>query len=94
MSSEAGRVVHIAKSGRLIIKISNNTKLAPGETLMDESGKRVGKVSEIIGPVVAPYASILLPDNHTGRLGGSKLFRYSSHRSESSKVKWRSFRKR
>lgn len=90
MSSEAGRAVHVAKSGRLIIKVGDNTKLVPGETLIDESGKRVGKVTEIIGPVMAPYASILLLDNHTGVPGGGKLYRYSSHRSESSKFKSRS----
>jgi RNA-binding protein len=84
---EAGEVVHFAKSGRLILKISKNIKLAPGEILADESGKTIGKVTELIGPVEAPYASIILFDIHTGRVAGSTLFRLSSQGSRLARYK-------
>jgi RNA-binding protein len=84
---EAGEVVHFAKSGRLILKISKYIKLAPGEVLADESGKSIGKVTELIGPVMAPYASILLFDIHIGQVAGSKLFRFSSQGSRLARYK-------
>ena len=55
--AEAGEVIHIAKSGRLILKIGNGIELKPGENLFDNSGKKVGRVTELIGPVAAAYAS-------------------------------------
>jgi RNA-binding protein len=80
--TEAGEVIHLAKSGRLILKITKDIKLAAGEILTDESGKKVGRVTELIGPVIAPYASILLLDNRTKTTAGSKLFRFSFQRSQ------------
>ena len=49
--AEAGEVIHIAKSGRLILKIGNGIELKPGENLFDNAGKKVGRVTELIGPV-------------------------------------------
>ncbi len=45
-----------------------------GELLVDGSGKRVGKVVELIGPVSAPYASVIPMTDRTSRLVGSKIF--------------------
>jgi RNA-binding protein len=84
---EAGKVVHLAKSGRLILKIGRNINLAPGEILTDELGKSIGKVTELIGPVIAPYASILLFDIHAEQIAGSTLFRLSSQGSRLSRFK-------
>ena len=91
---EAGEVFHIAKSGRLILKIGNDIELKPGENLFDNAGRKVGRVTELIGPVAAPYASILLADVQVKRTSGSKLFRFSVHRKVPSKTgkKTRSFR--
>ncbi len=92
--AEAGEVIHIAKSGRLILKIGNGIELKPGENLFDNSGKKVGRVTELIGPVAAAYASVLLADLQVKRNSGSKLFRFSSPRNVPSKTrkKARSFR--
>ncbi len=54
---EAGEVIHIAKSGRMILKVGNGIVLKPGENLFDGESKKVGRVTELIGPVDAPYAS-------------------------------------
>jgi RNA-binding protein len=90
---EAGEVIHIAKSGRLILKIGNGIVLKSGENLFDNVGRRVGRVTELIGLVNAPYASVLL-DNVQIRATGSKLFRFSSQRGDQPKTrkKKRSFR--
>jgi RNA-binding protein len=74
-SGEIGEVMHLAKSGRLIIKLNKHgagTKV--GELLVDESGKRVGRIAELIGPVRAPYASVIPMTDRTNRLIGSKIY--------------------
>ena len=52
-----GIIIHIAKSGRLIIKV--NKKLEAGSILIDSKGTRIAKVIEMIGPVKSPYASAI-----------------------------------
>ena len=67
--------MHLAKSGRLIIKLNAaGASIRPGELLVDAAGKRVGKVSELIGPVSAPYASVIPMTDRTARLVGAKVF--------------------
>lgn len=62
---EVGVVLHQAKSGRLIVKVSDF--LDSGSILLDSKGRKVGKVIETIGPVGSPYASLEL---HTTRVKG------------------------
>jgi RNA-binding protein len=72
---EIGEVMHLAKSGRLIVKLgTEGAMLRAGELLVDSSGKRVGRVAELIGPVSAPYASVIPMTDKTGRLVGTKVF--------------------
>ncbi len=72
---EIGEVMHLAKSGRLIVKLSSaGTSTKIGELLIDGSGKKVGKVSELIGPISAPYASVIPMTDRTSRLVGTKVF--------------------
>jgi RNA-binding protein len=72
---EAGEVIHVAKSGRLILKIGNGIALKSGEILFDNAGTKIGRVNELIGPVNAPYASVLLINVKIKNPKGSKLFR-------------------
>lgn len=72
---EIGEVMHLAKSGRLIVKLNAaGSGIKAGELLVDGSGKRVGKVAELIGPVSAPYASVIPMTDRTSRLVGAKVF--------------------
>ncbi len=72
---EMGEVMHLAKSGRLIVKLNAaGAGMKAGELLVDGSGKRVGKVAELIGPVSAPYASVIPMTDRTSRLVGAKVF--------------------
>ena len=87
---EAGEVIHVAKSGRLILKIGNGIDLKPGENLFDDAGKKVGRVTELIGQVKAPYASVLLVDSRIKGASGNKLFRFSSQRGIPSKTRRKS----
>lgn len=52
---EIGTVLHVAGSGRVIVKISG--EVSEGDILCDSRGAKVALVREIIGPVAAPYAS-------------------------------------
>jgi len=72
---EIGEIMHLAKSGRLIVKLNAaGAGIRAGELLVDGSGKRVGRVAELIGPVSAPYASVIPMTDRTSRLVGSKVF--------------------
>jgi RNA-binding protein len=71
-----GEIMHLARSGRLIVKLNaaGADKVRPGELLVDRSGRKVGRVVELLGPVSTPYASVLPMTDRTGRFVGSKVF--------------------
>lgn len=72
---EIGEVMHLAKSGRLVVKLHvTGAGLRAGDLLVDGSGKRVGKIAELIGPVSAPYASVIPMTDRAGRFAGNKVY--------------------
>ena len=72
---ERGEVMHLAKSGRLIIRlVTGNKETKNGELLVDANGKPIGKVIEIIGPVNAPYASVAPMTDRINKIIGIKVF--------------------
>jgi RNA-binding protein len=70
---EVGEVLHRAKSGRLIIRLTG--RVDPGTVLVDSKGRNTAKVVELIGPVSRPYASAA-PASERADSGkeGKKLF--------------------
>jgi len=60
-------ILHRAKSGRLIVKLSREVRT--GVFMFDDAGKKLGKVVELIGPVKAPYASVALATSRIGKDG-------------------------
>jgi rRNA processing protein Gar1 len=66
-------VLHLARSGRLILKTSNPPP-REGSILVDEKGRRTCKVLEIIGPVSLPYISAQPLTDRIERISGTKLF--------------------
>jgi RNA-binding protein len=64
---QVGTILHRAKSGRLIVRLSKEVRT--GATILDGEGKRLGKIVELIGPVRAPYASVSLTTSRTGKDG-------------------------
>jgi RNA-binding protein len=72
---ERGEVMHLAKSGRLIVRLAAGSKETKnGELLVDANGKPIGKVIEIIGPVNAPYASVAPMTDRINKIIGIKVF--------------------
>jgi RNA-binding protein len=70
-----GEVIHLAKSGRYVVKLSETGfRIRSGEILYDDSGRRTGKVIETIGPVSAPYASVLPLIDRPKKAIGTRLF--------------------
>jgi len=69
---EVGEVLHLARSGRVIVQL---TKLVDeGQILCDEKSGRVAKVMELIGPVRKPYASATPLTNNIKKYTGKKVF--------------------
>jgi RNA-binding protein len=74
---EVGEVMHLAKSSRLIVRLlgSSSKEIHSGEVLIDQNGRGVGKVIEIIGPVASPYASVMPLTGRPTKVLGVKVFR-------------------
>ena len=67
-----GEVLHLASSGRVIIRLS--TTVHDGQLLVDDAGRKIAKVSEMIGPIDAPYASATPLTNNIQKYVGKKIF--------------------
>ena len=67
--------MHLAKSGRLIVKLHSSNGNLVGSLLVNNEGKKVGRIIETIGPITSPYASVLPLIDKTAKIIGSKVFR-------------------
>ena len=64
---QVGILLHQAKSGRLIVRLSQEVR--PGAFLFDREGKKLGRIVELIGPVKGPYASVAVVSSRVGKPG-------------------------
>ncbi|HSD04251.1 MAG TPA: Gar1/Naf1 family protein [Nitrosopumilaceae archaeon] len=64
--------MHLASSGRVIIRLTKQVR--DGQLLVDDAGRKIAKVSEMIGPVDAPYASATPLTNNIQKYIGKKIF--------------------
>ena len=64
---QVGTIHHLAKSGRLIVKLSREVR--PGVSVLDDGRRKLGRVVELIGPVRSPYASVAVAGSRSGRPG-------------------------
>ncbi len=69
---EIGEIIHLAASGRVIIRLKGI--LDEGDFVCDETGRRIARVTELIGPVASPYASAISMTNNMRKLGGKKVY--------------------
>jgi RNA-binding protein len=69
---EVGEVMHLASSGRVIIRLSK--PLRDGQVIVDGGGTKVAKVSEMIGPINAPYASAIPLTNNIKKHIGKQVY--------------------
>ncbi|MDP6704563.1 MAG: Gar1/Naf1 family protein [archaeon] len=63
-----GKVLHLSKSGNIIVSSSKIRKLPrTGAKTFDSDRNTVGKISEVFGPVSSPYISVkpVKKDNDT-----------------------------
>jgi rRNA processing protein Gar1 len=88
---EAATVLHLARSGRLILKATTSALPREGSILVDEKGRRVAKVLEIIGPVASPYLSTQPLTDRIERSSKTKLYLSEESASED-KFKDKKFR--
>lgn len=80
-----GKVLHVSKSGRLIIKAY--TKPPPVNTIVfDENLDEIGFVYDVMGPVSSPYISVQVEkskiklENLVGRVLFIKLKKFKRRR--------------
>ncbi len=71
---EIGEVLHISKSGRIIIK-SKIKSIDISTTLIDEKGRKVARVVELIGSVNSPYISAIPLTDRSKRYVGAMLYK-------------------
>ncbi len=87
-----GEILHFSKSGRLIVKIYRYKPIIKsGLSIADDQEKKIGKISELLGPIHSPYASIIPYIQKRNKLTGTKVFINESlknnYRSKSSRSK-------
>ena len=73
---EVGEIMHLASSGRVIVRLSNT--VGPNQVLCDEKSVKVAKVTELIGPVAKPYASAISLTNNIKKFVGKKMFTFET----------------
>jgi RNA-binding protein len=69
---EVGEIIHLASSGRVIIRLKK--QLDEGNLVCDDTGRKIAKVTELIGPVAAPYASAISLTNNIKKYTGKKVY--------------------
>jgi RNA-binding protein len=69
---EVGEIIHLASSGRVIIRLKK--QLDEGNLVCDDTGRKIAKVTELIGPVASPYASAISLTNNIKKYTGKKVY--------------------
>ena len=89
---EVGEILHLANSGRVIVRLSKVVQ--QDQILCDENSTKVAKVTELIGPVAKPYASAISLTNNVKKFVGKKMFTFEipsakKHKENMRKRKWK-----
>jgi RNA-binding protein len=89
---EVGEILHLASSGRVIVRLSKT--VTQDQILCDEKSTKVAKVTEMIGPVAKPYASAISLTNNIKKFVGKKMFTFDiptakKHKENRRKRKWK-----
>jgi len=66
------RVLHLSKSGRLILRTHSKVKL--GAVALNQDLKNVGTVFDVFGPVENPYVSVKPSVRDPGQYVGQLLY--------------------
>ncbi len=89
---EVGEILHLATSGRVIVRLSKT--VVQDQILCDQNSTKVAKVTELIGPVAKPYASAISLTNNIKKFVGKKMFTFDippakKHKENRRKRKWK-----
>ena len=80
-----GEILHFSKSGRLIVKLDRfDSSMKTGQNISDDQGKMIGKITEFIGPITSPYASILTFIKKKNKLTWMKVYINKNFRKKNS----------
>ena len=71
---EVGEILHLATSGRVIVRLSKT--VVQDQILCDQNSTKVAKVTEMTGPVAKPYASAISLTNNIKKFVGKKMFTF------------------
>lgn len=69
-----GKVLHLSKSGNLILRLDQTPIPIIGAAVCDYKLRSVGLVNNILGPVKNPYVSVKLAANVDSALAGRILY--------------------
>ena len=73
-----GRVINVTPSQNIIVKAEKAPKI--GSAVVDENLKTIGKVFDIIGPVLSPYAVVRPVLKEPEKLTNKQLYLSDSER--------------
>ena len=64
--------MHIANSGRVIVRLTKEIK--EGQIICDKNNQKIGRVTELIGPIKNHFASAIPLTNNYKKISGTKVF--------------------
>ena len=68
-----GKVLHLSKSGNLILRLENNNPPPVGREVFDPKLEKIGTVNNVLGPVSTPYLSLTPASDETGEKSVGKI---------------------
>ncbi|MBO0887653.1 H/ACA RNA-protein complex protein Gar1 [Candidatus Bathyarchaeota archaeon] len=69
-----GKVLHLSKSGNLILRLDQDPVPTIGAQVCDYKLRQIGVVNNVLGPVRNPYVSVKPAANADGALAGRVLY--------------------
>jgi len=67
-----GRVIHISPSEKAVVKTTRPLKI--GEKVFDGNKKVIGRVSDVFGPIKAPYIEVNIENGKPSDFVGKTLY--------------------
>ncbi len=69
-----GKIIHLSKSGNLILRLEAEGYPRLGEKVVDSRLKEIGRVQDVFGPSAKPYISISPTANNPHSLIGKVAY--------------------
>ena len=67
-----GRVIHISPSEKAVVRTTRPLKI--GEKVFDGNKKVIGRVSDVFGPIKAPYIEVSIENGKPSDFVGKTLY--------------------